>query len=257
MKKILSVLVLLLSLGGATAHAQQPVAVASIAAGNNNIGDVDVASIAAGNNNIGDVDVVSIIPGTLASNLGKAEDVAHGSGDTGVMALCVRKDTAASLAGTDGDYQPCITASDGSVWVSVANGSTTDANSYAIAASAATATTTAGTLTCYATSAASNNATNCKASAGNVYGIRVINTTTTNYFVRLYNLSSSPTCSSSSGFIETIPALGAAANGGGISFPRAIPQAFSAGIGFCITAGGGSTDNTNAATGVYLSIDYK
>lgn len=35
--------------------------VATIAAGNNNIGDVDVASIAAGNNNIGDVDVASVV----------------------------------------------------------------------------------------------------------------------------------------------------------------------------------------------------
>lgn len=40
------------------------VIVDSIAAGNNNIGDVDVASIAAGNNNIGDVDIASIVAGT-------------------------------------------------------------------------------------------------------------------------------------------------------------------------------------------------
>jgi hypothetical protein len=33
-----------------------------------------------------------------------AEDAAHVSGDTGTLALVVRKDTAAALAGTDGDY---------------------------------------------------------------------------------------------------------------------------------------------------------
>lgn len=120
----------------------------------------------------------------------------------------------------------------------------------------ATATTTNAAATCYLTSAGTTNSTNCKGSAGNVYGIYVINTTTTNYFLRMYNASSAPTCSSATGFIETIPALGAAANGGGISRPQ-IPQAYSTGIGFCLTGGGSSTDNTNAATGVYVTILYK
>jgi hypothetical protein len=37
----------------------------------------------------------------------------------------------------------------------------------------------------------------------------------------------------------------------------AVPQAYGTGIGFCITGGGSSTDNTNAATGVYVTIGYK
>jgi hypothetical protein len=36
-----------------------------------------------------------------------------------------------------------------------------------------------------------------------------------------------------------------------------IPQSFTTGIGFCLTGGGSSTDNTNAATGVYVTILYK
>lgn len=40
------------------------------------------------------------------SNCEKAEDAAHASGDRGIMALAVRKDTPAALAGTDGDYAP-------------------------------------------------------------------------------------------------------------------------------------------------------
>lgn len=120
----------------------------------------------------------------------------------------------------------------------------------------ASATATNMTSTCYLTSAASTNSTNCKASAGNVYGIYVINTTTTNYFLRMYNASSAPTCSSATGFIETIPALGAAANGGGISRMQ-MAQGYSTGISFCLTGGGSSTDNTNAATGVYVTILYK
>lgn len=98
---------------------------AALPAGTNNIGDVDIASaLPAGTNNIGDVDVLtlpaiptgsnvigsvasittSIVPGTAATNLGKAEDAAAASGDTGVMVLAVRQDTISSSLSTDGDY---------------------------------------------------------------------------------------------------------------------------------------------------------
>lgn len=55
------------------------------------------------------VNVDAVIPGTAATNLGKAEDAAHASGDTGIMALAVRKDTAAISSGTTGDYEPLST----------------------------------------------------------------------------------------------------------------------------------------------------
>jgi hypothetical protein len=66
---------------------------------------------------IGDVDVTSIIPGTGATNLGKAEDAAFADADVGVMALSVRKNTAAATSGTDGDYQPLITDTNGRLHV--------------------------------------------------------------------------------------------------------------------------------------------
>ena len=118
---------------------------AALPAGDNNIGHVDVVSLpalAAGTANIGDVDVLtvpadpfgvnadaasatgsisaklrfvaatgipitSIVPGTAATNLGKAEDAAHASGDTGILVLTVRTDTLnpASLpTSATGDY---------------------------------------------------------------------------------------------------------------------------------------------------------
>ncbi len=133
----------------------------------------------------------------------------------------------------------------------------TNAGTFA-AQAAPTASATGGSTTCYLTSAASTNATVCKASAGQVYAVRAVNTTTTNYFLRMYNLASGPTCSSATGFVETIPVLGAATNGGGIATPNgAVGQAYGTGIAFCLTGGGGSTDNTNAATGVYLTILYQ
>lgn len=83
--------------------------VAALPAGTNAIGKLAANSGV----DIGDVDVTSVVPGTGATNLGKAEDAAHASGDTGVMALTVRTNTAASRAGTDGDYQPLITDTNG------------------------------------------------------------------------------------------------------------------------------------------------
>ncbi len=64
---------------------------------------------------IGDVDITSIIPGSGATELGKAEDDAHSSGDVGVMALGVRTDTIAALA-ADGDYHPLLTSDMGALW---------------------------------------------------------------------------------------------------------------------------------------------
>jgi len=76
-----------------------------------------VGALPAGTNNIGDVDVLSIIPGTGATNLGKAEDAAHTTGDTGVMALAVRRDTSAASSGTTGDYEPLSTDATGKLWI--------------------------------------------------------------------------------------------------------------------------------------------
>lgn len=78
---------------------------------------VQITSISTGNNNIGDVDVASVIPGSGATNLGKAEDAAHTSGDVGVMALAVRADTAATTTSASGDYSPLLTDANGRLHV--------------------------------------------------------------------------------------------------------------------------------------------
>jgi hypothetical protein len=99
----------------------------SIAAGDNNIGNVDIASIAAGDNNIGNVDVVSSALPTgaataanqstantalsaiqtateLLDDVVKAEDAAAQANDKGIPALVVRSDGGGTLVGADGDY---------------------------------------------------------------------------------------------------------------------------------------------------------
>jgi hypothetical protein len=101
----------------------------ALPAGTNNIGDVDVLSlpsIPAGTNNIGDVDVLSVVPGTGATELGKAEDAAHSSGDVGVMALAVRSDAGGPFA-ADGDYVPLSTTATGALRVDAGTVATTTA----------------------------------------------------------------------------------------------------------------------------------
>lgn len=109
-------------------------------------------------------------------------------------------------------------------------------------------------------SAASTNATNVKASAGVIKAMNLINTTTTIYYLRMYNLATSPTCSSATGFVRTwpVPPAGAAGGAGGIAINLgAGGTTFSTGIAFCLTGGPTSTDNTNAATGVFVNLDYQ
>lgn len=112
---------------------------------------------------------------------------------------------------------------------------------------------------CNILSGASTNSTNCKNAAGNIYGYEIFNTTTTVYYLRLYNLSSAPTCSSATGFIRSIPIPPAASAGlvGGIVSNQTFGVQYSTGIGYCITGGSSSTDNTNAATGIFGEIRYK
>lgn len=64
--------------------------------------------------------VSSITPGSGASDLGKAEDAAHTSGDVGVMSLAVRRDAFGTPeAGTTGDYIPLVTNAYGQARVEV------------------------------------------------------------------------------------------------------------------------------------------
>lgn len=144
-------------------------------------------------------------------------------------------------------------ASDSTGQVALATGTNTIGNAGIVPV------TSGGTSVCYLTSAASTNSTNCKASAGQLYGYDLVNTTATIYYLRIYNSSGAPTCSSATGFIRTIPVPPAAAAGGagGVARSLAVGEAYGTGLGFCLTGGGSSTDNTNAATGVYVTLNYK
>ncbi len=91
-------------------------------------------------------------------------------------------------------------------------------------------------------SAASTNATNVKASAGQVYGWALFNTTASNKFFRLHNTAGSPTAGASVIFTVMVPANG----GTNIEFTMGIP--FATGIAYTIV--GALADNDTTATAV-------
>lgn len=74
---------------------------------------------------IGDVDVTTvgtITPGTGATNLGKAEDAAHTSGDVGVLVLGVRRDADTTPVSADGDYHALQFDNSGNLKVNIKAG---------------------------------------------------------------------------------------------------------------------------------------
>jgi hypothetical protein len=171
-----------------------------------------------------------------------ADDAAFTIATSKVMMAGFTVDEASIDSADEGDAVAARTTADRVLW----------------AAAGAVSATSQGWVTSYTAAGASTNATNVKNAAGNVYGFSVTNTTTTTYYLRMYNLSSSPTCSSSTGFVESIaiPA-GSASIPSGRERWHVNPQAYGTGIGFCITGGAANNDNTNAATGVYVTVAYK
>jgi hypothetical protein len=66
------------------------------------------------------VELVTAVSAGARTDLAKAEDSVHASGDMGLMALAVRADTAAATA-ADGDYHPLLVDSTGKLHVNAAS----------------------------------------------------------------------------------------------------------------------------------------
>lgn len=77
------------------------------------------ASTAISSVNLDAGNTVAFSPGTAATQLGKAEDAVHDSGDTGVAGWGVRKDdpTATAVTSADGDYSQLSVDDKGVQWV--------------------------------------------------------------------------------------------------------------------------------------------
>jgi hypothetical protein len=104
------------------AQAVQPTFAGVIGVAGNGASGTGVQRVTIANDSTGNIASIgtSVTPGTAAANLGKAEDAAHSSGDTGVMMLGVREasPTDLSAGATDGDYEPLQVGKNGGLWVS-------------------------------------------------------------------------------------------------------------------------------------------
>lgn len=180
-----------------------------------------------------DVDVTRVIPGTTATALGKAEDAAHTTGDTGVMALAVRQDTLSALATTTGDYIPLSTDANGALYCTLA-----------------TVASMGGPDTQF-DSDGDNTAQQCKASAGILCGIHVQNSNGSAAFIQFFDLA---TGSVTVGSTTPKMSFQVPANGNlDIEFIRPIP--FATAITYaCTTTATGSGD---PATGLTVTNLYK
>lgn len=104
----------------------------------------------------------------------------------------------------------------------------------------------------YLVSAATTNATNIKASAGQVYGWYVFNANAAARKIMFHNTSGTPTAGASTYFPLVIPA----GSGANVSFPAGIP--FSSGIAITTTTGTADSDATAVAAGdLIITIFYK
>jgi hypothetical protein len=106
-------------------------------------------------------------------------------------------------------------------------------------------------------SAATTNAANVKASAGQLYGWYVSNTNAAARFLKIYNTASAPTAGSGTPVMTiAIPGGSTAGAGSNVEFTNGI--AFSSGIGITVTGAVGDTDTTAiAANEVILNLLYK
>lgn len=176
-----------------------------------------------------------------------AEDTAHSSGVLGGVPLSVRRDTPTSLAGSDNDYIPTTTDANGATWVSMAT--KLDPTNDAVAVGVTTA---GGATTYHLVSAATTNATNIKASAGQVYGWYIYNSNAAARKLVFHNTAGTPTAGASVYFSLMIPAGGAA----NVSFAMGIP--FSTGIGITTVTGLADSDSAAvAANDLIINIFYK
>jgi hypothetical protein len=183
--------------------------------------------------------VDAVIPGTGATNLGKAEDAAHASGDVGVMALAVRKDTAAASSGTTGDYEPLSTDATGQLRIKPE-----------VKLEAATS---GGTSNYHRKASADTNTAVVKASAGQLYGVDVFNFKAATVYLKIYDKASTPNLASDTP-IMVIPWFQLWARS--IEWTNGI--AFTNGIAIAITAGLADNDTTAlVANDCVLNLQYK
>jgi hypothetical protein len=175
----------------------------------------------------------SVVPGTAATNLGKARDSAIGATDTGVAILGVRRDAPTAETPVAGDYVVPQVSQQGAQYVHP------------------TFSGSAGATPTQIIGAATTNATSVKASAGVLTALAAVNNSASWRYLKFHNVSAAPT--PGSGVVQTygIPP------GGGITLNFPSGKGFSTGIGVTITGGIAAADTTAiGANEVAVSLDF-
>ncbi len=182
------------------------------------------------------------IPGTGATNLGKAEDAGHTTGDVGVMSLAVRNDTPTALATTTLDYIPFTTTAYGGLWTTLVDNSGVVVDF-------------SGITTVYRllTSLATTNDINIKNAAGRYYWVRGYNNRATPVFIKMYNLATTPSVGTSTP-IDTIqiPALSSFQ----LDYPAGVKMTTGIGLGISTAAADADTGAVAAGDVTCLSVGY-
>lgn len=196
-------------------------------------------ALPAGDNNIGNVDVLSVVPGTGATALGKAEDAAHTSADTGVYALAVRDDAPAAHAGADGDYESLHVNAEGGLWVT----NTPSAS---------------GGLSIFRSLDLDETEEEVKATAGSVYGMWVTNTATATRFLKFYNATAANVTVGSTTPVITIGIPGNTSDDIAAVFAGAHGIAFATAITVAATTGAADADTGAPGTGdIVIDLFFK
>lgn len=179
--------------------------------------------------------IFSVTPGTSATALGKMEDAAHTTGDTGVFMLAVRDDSPAAVSGTDGDYEALHVNPEGGLW-------STPTPS------------TQGGLSVAMNIDVDESEDAVKATAGQLYGWYMFNAASSTRYVKYYNDTVANVIVGTTVPILTIPLpAGAAAN---VEFSMGIP--FSAAITIAATTGVATADTgAPGANEVIVNSFYK
>lgn len=152
----------------------------------------------------------AVVPGTSAISLGKAEDAAHASGDTGVMLLSKRTDTAATSAGTDGDYATINTDGNGATWVRELQRALAENNTDSVIHTAFRAITSSTGTVSTDISAALEASSVTKASSGRLYGmVGYVDGTLASgtYYILFMNASSLPADGAVTLLVSAVPVV--------------------------------------------------
>jgi hypothetical protein len=181
---------------------------------------------------------IGVAPGVTAASLGKAEDAAHTSGDTGVFMLGVRNDARVALTNTDLDYSPLAVHPTGAAYVQ------------ALLSSAGLATNAPSQH--HLVAAAGTNATSVKGSAGGIQRIIVTNTNAALRYLKFFNKATAPTVGTDTPVLTIgVPPLSTLP----INCEMA-PIVFTNGIAYAMVTGAADLDSVAVAANDLITTIY-